>query len=129
MAWKLRFLSIFLHLNLVFSTSGSATNLSCDAPNESAGKNEVTETLDRTVFSIESDADTTVLFTFASCNDDFNTSATMGHLARMTAENNSVKKGSNTGCCKVCKRSQPCGDACIPWHKTCRKGIGCACHG
>jgi hypothetical protein len=34
-----------------------------------------------------------------------------------------------TGCCKVCKNSQACGNSCIPWYKTCHKGIGCACQG
>jgi hypothetical protein len=30
-------------------------------------------------------------------------------------------------CCKICRKSQACGDSCIPWHKTCHKGPGCAC--
>lgn len=31
------------------------------------------------------------------------------------------------GCCKVCKTSKACGDACISAGKTCNKGKGCAC--
>jgi hypothetical protein len=30
-------------------------------------------------------------------------------------------------CCKKCKKSQPCGDSCISWSKTCHKPRGCAC--
>lgn len=31
------------------------------------------------------------------------------------------------GCCKHCKNSQPCGNSCISWSKTCRQPPGCAC--
>lgn len=30
-------------------------------------------------------------------------------------------------CCKICKSSTPCGDACIASTKTCSKPAGCAC--
>ncbi|MEZ4218987.1 MAG: thermonuclease family protein [Myxococcota bacterium] len=30
-------------------------------------------------------------------------------------------------CCRVCRTGQPCGDSCISWSKTCRRGRGCAC--
>ncbi len=30
-------------------------------------------------------------------------------------------------CCKVCSNSQPCGNSCIPYGRTCHKGVGCAC--
>ena len=30
-------------------------------------------------------------------------------------------------CCKVCRKSQACGDSCISASYTCRKGRGCAC--
>lgn len=32
-------------------------------------------------------------------------------------------------CCKICRKSQACGNSCIPWYKTCHKGPGCACQG
>jgi hypothetical protein len=32
-----------------------------------------------------------------------------------------------SSCCKVCSNSQPCGNSCIPFGRTCRKGTGCAC--
>lgn len=32
-----------------------------------------------------------------------------------------------SSCCKVCRGSKPCGNSCISWGKTCRKGPGCAC--
>lgn len=31
-------------------------------------------------------------------------------------------------CCKICKSSIPCGNACISSTKTCSKGSGCACN-
>lgn len=36
---------------------------------------------------------------------------------------------SYSGCCKICRNSQACGDSCISWGKTCHKGPGCACQG
>ena len=33
----------------------------------------------------------------------------------------------SSGCCKHCGNSQPCGDSCISWSKTCHKIGGCAC--
>lgn len=32
-------------------------------------------------------------------------------------------------CCRVCTKSQACGDACIPRNRTCTKPTGCACAG
>jgi hypothetical protein len=34
---------------------------------------------------------------------------------------------SQTSCCKVCTNGQACGNSCVSWSKTCRKGAGCAC--
>lgn len=30
-------------------------------------------------------------------------------------------------CCRECRNGKPCGDACIPFNRTCHKGPGCAC--
>jgi len=30
-------------------------------------------------------------------------------------------------CCKHCTNSQPCGDSCIPYGRTCHRPPGCAC--
>lgn len=30
-------------------------------------------------------------------------------------------------CCKHCRNSQPCGNSCISWDKTCHQPPGCAC--
>jgi len=35
----------------------------------------------------------------------------------------------STGCCKVCKSSQACGDSCISTSQTRKVGGGCACNG
>ena len=31
------------------------------------------------------------------------------------------------GCCKHCNNSQPCGNSCISFSKTCHQPPGCAC--
>ncbi len=48
-------------------------------------------------------------------------------LGAFTAEARPKRKPP--GCCKVCSSSKACGDSCIPWNETCRKGPGCACQG
>src|SRR4051812_32778563 len=35
----------------------------------------------------------------------------------------------SSGCCKVCKSGQACGDSCISTSQTCKVGGGCACNG
>ncbi len=36
---------------------------------------------------------------------------------------------AGTGCCRVCRNGQACGDACIGWQQTCHRPPGCACQG
>ncbi len=36
---------------------------------------------------------------------------------------------AGTGCCRVCRNGQACGDSCIGWGQTCSKPPGCACQG
>jgi hypothetical protein len=36
---------------------------------------------------------------------------------------------TGSGCCRVCRTGQPCGDSCIAKNKTCRTPGGCACAG
>lgn len=50
-------------------------------------------------------------------------------LGSLTAEARTRRKPPPPGCCKVCTDSKACGDSCIPWSATCRKGPGCACQG
>ena len=37
--------------------------------------------------------------------------------------------GTRSGCCKICRNSQPCGNSCISWKYTCHKPPGCARNG
>ena len=37
------------------------------------------------------------------------------------------RSSASRGCCRRCSSGQPCGDSCISWSYTCRKGPGCAC--
>jgi hypothetical protein len=45
------------------------------------------------------------------------------------AANCGGKMGSGGMCCRVCKESRACGDACIPFNRMCMTPPGCACNG
>lgn len=47
--------------------------------------------------------------------------------AREAREEAQERGPEERACCKYCSSGQPCGDSCISWNKTCRKGRGCAC--
>ena len=50
-----------------------------------------------------------------------------GKRLQPDTEQTRIKQRSQKACCKICRKSQPCGNSCISWRYTCRKPIGCAC--
>jgi len=42
-------------------------------------------------------------------------------------EQTQIKQRPQKACCKICRKSQPCGNSCISRRYTCRRPVGCAC--